>query len=256
MQSVYDKPEQFSANVGSLESAGSQAAEPNDGRGAKSELLLLLFLLFREDGTAKYVLKYAPQCECFSATIRSRAECPPSPVVFFPQLALFSHPYRIHPETKHSSPSCLLPPARSFFLIHIEFIQKKIINLLPVVFFPSSLVFSHPHRNSSRKKFINLLPVVFFPSSLFFSHPYRIHPEKKFINLLPVVFFPSLLFLIPKFIQEKHSSPYCLLPQFTLSQTIEFIEKKKTFISLIVFFQSSLFSHPKRIHPEKKHSSP
>ncbi len=124
MQSVYDKPEQFSANVGSLESAGSQAAEPNDGRAEKSELLLLLFLLFREDGTAKYVLEYAPQGECFSATIRGRAECPPSPVVFFPQLALFSS-NRIHPERKHSSLSCHSSPARSYFLIHIKFIQKK-----------------------------------------------------------------------------------------------------------------------------------
>ncbi len=68
MQSVYDKPEQFSANVGSLESAGSQAAEPNEGRAAKSELLLLLlllFLLFREDGTAKYVLEYARSARVF-----------------------------------------------------------------------------------------------------------------------------------------------------------------------------------------------
>jgi hypothetical protein len=65
MQSVYDKPEQFSANVGSLESAGSQAAEPNDGRDAKSELLVLLLLLFREDGTAKYVLEYARTARVF-----------------------------------------------------------------------------------------------------------------------------------------------------------------------------------------------
>jgi hypothetical protein len=35
MQSIYDKPEQFSANVGSLESAGSQAAEPNEKKNAK-----------------------------------------------------------------------------------------------------------------------------------------------------------------------------------------------------------------------------
>jgi hypothetical protein len=209
-----------------LESAGSQAAEPNDGRGAKSELLLLLFLVFREDGTAKYVLEYAPQCECFSATIRSRAECPPSPVVFFPQLALFSS-NRIHPETKHLSPSCLLPPARSFFLIHIGFIQKQNIHL-PVVFFPSSLFFSHPYRNSLISSQLSSSPVHYFSDN-------RIHPDNKNIHL-PNCLLPKLAV----FSSKKNSSrkknihlPNCLLPKL------------------------ALFSASNRIHQEKKnHSSP
>jgi hypothetical protein len=68
-----------------------------EGRAAKSELLLLLlwlllFLLCSGGWALPNMCWTTPAVrECFSATIRGRAECPPSPVVFFPS-SLFSHP--------------------------------------------------------------------------------------------------------------------------------------------------------------------
>jgi hypothetical protein len=80
-----------------------------------------------------------------------------------PSSLFFSHPYRIHPERKHSSLRCLLPPARSFFLIHIE-IHPETKSLISSQL-SSSPAYSFLSQNSSRKNIH--LPIVFFLSSLF-----------------------------------------------------------------------------------------
>jgi hypothetical protein len=110
--------------------------------------------------------------ECFSATIRGRAECPPSPVVFFPQLTL-SHP-KIHPRKTFIS---LLSssPVHSFSSNRIHPEKKTFISL--IVFFPSSL-FSHPNRIHPEKKNIHL-PNCLLPKLALFSASNRIHPEKN-----------------------------------------------------------------------------
>ncbi len=149
MQSVYDKPEQFSANVGSLESAGSQAAEPNDGRksckiriAAAAAVAAAVSAVFGRMGTAKYVLDYARSARVFFCDHSWPGWVSSVPSCLLPQLALFSSNI-IHPERKHSSPSCVLPQLALFLLIHIEFIQKKKFIKSPPSFLLPRFTLSH-----------------------------------------------------------------------------------------------------------------
>jgi hypothetical protein len=214
MQSVNDKPEQFSANVGSLESAGSQAAERNDGRksckiriaaAAAAAVAAAVSAVFGRMALPNMCWSTPAVRECFSATIRGRAECPPSPVVFFPS-SLFSHPIEFIQKENIHLPVVVLPQLALFLLIHIEFIpKKKIIQSPPSCLLPR-FTLSHPIEFIQKKAFISL--IVFFPSSLFSLHPIE-------------------------FIQKKNIHlPNCFLPQL------------------------ALFSASNRIHPEKKHSCP